>query len=110
MARSIGGPGGGHRRDPSNEAAFKIFSQHEAVHNPYGCEFELQALSEAILWNSKENLLGATESAPNLFVTMFHDSNLNEEVAKKNCFIVCGSIPVSGAHVVLQNTHSEEAH
>ncbi|XP_078499113.1 tyrosine-protein kinase ABL2 isoform X1 [Lissotriton helveticus] len=70
-ARSVGGAGGGRRRDRSNEAAFNIFSQHEALHHPYGCELEPQALTEAIRWSSKENLLGATESDPNLFVALY---------------------------------------
>ncbi|XP_027724246.1 tyrosine-protein kinase ABL2 isoform X4 [Vombatus ursinus] len=43
----------------------------EALHRPYGCEVESQALNEAIRWSSKENLLGATESDPNLFVALY---------------------------------------
>uniref|UniRef100_A0A671FPI4 Tyrosine-protein kinase n=1 Tax=Rhinolophus ferrumequinum TaxID=59479 RepID=A0A671FPI4_RHIFE len=43
----------------------------EALHRPYGCEVEPQALNEAIRWSSKENLLGATESDPNLFVALY---------------------------------------
>uniref|UniRef100_A0A8D2PHU1 Tyrosine-protein kinase n=1 Tax=Zosterops lateralis melanops TaxID=1220523 RepID=A0A8D2PHU1_ZOSLA len=42
-----------------------------ALHRPYGCEVEPQALNEAIRWSSKENLLGATESDPNLFVALY---------------------------------------
>ncbi|XP_064132655.1 tyrosine-protein kinase ABL2 isoform X5 [Loxodonta africana] len=85
----------GRRRDPagrSAEAGFNIFTQHdhfascvedgfegdktggsspEALHRPYGCDVESQALNEAIRWSSKENLLGATESDPNLFVALY---------------------------------------
>ncbi|XP_011744492.2 tyrosine-protein kinase ABL2 isoform X8 [Macaca nemestrina] len=43
----------------------------EALHHPYGCDVEPQALNEAIRWSSKENLLGATESDPNLFVALY---------------------------------------
>ncbi|XP_004269853.1 tyrosine-protein kinase ABL2 isoform X5 [Orcinus orca] len=53
------------------EAGFNIFTQHEALHRPYGCDIEPQALNEAIRWSSKENLLGATESDPNLFVALY---------------------------------------
>ncbi|XP_061039057.1 tyrosine-protein kinase ABL2 isoform X2 [Eubalaena glacialis] len=62
------------RRDPAGrtaEAGFNIFTQHEALHRPYGCDVEPQALNEAIRWSSKENLLGATESDPNLFVALY---------------------------------------
>nr|XP_004658807.1 tyrosine-protein kinase ABL2 isoform X4 [Jaculus jaculus] len=43
----------------------------EVLHRPYGCDMESQALNEAIRWSSKENLLGATESDPNLFVALY---------------------------------------
>ncbi|XP_068807888.1 tyrosine-protein kinase ABL2 isoform X3 [Struthio camelus] len=43
----------------------------QALHRPYGCDVEPQALNEAIRWSSKENLLGATESDPNLFVALY---------------------------------------
>ncbi|XP_066479792.1 tyrosine-protein kinase ABL2 isoform X2 [Tiliqua scincoides] len=43
----------------------------EALHRPYSCDTEPQALNEAIRWSSKENLLGATESDPNLFVALY---------------------------------------
>ncbi|XP_072504634.1 tyrosine-protein kinase ABL2 isoform X8 [Notamacropus eugenii] len=46
-------------------------SHDEALHRPYGCDVESQALNEAIRWSSKENLLGATESDPNLFVALY---------------------------------------
>ncbi|KAF6073799.1 ABL proto-oncogene 2, non-receptor tyrosine kinase [Phyllostomus discolor] len=46
-------------------------SSPEALHRPYGCDVEPQALHEAIRWSSKENLLGATESDPNLFVALY---------------------------------------
>ncbi|KAM9613388.1 tyrosine-protein kinase ABL2 isoform 2-T2 [Trichechus inunguis] len=45
--------------------------ENEALHRPYGCDVESQALNEAIRWSSKENLLGATESDPNLFVALY---------------------------------------
>ncbi|XP_027790822.1 tyrosine-protein kinase ABL2 isoform X5 [Marmota flaviventris] len=85
----------GRRRDPvgrTTETGFNIFTQHdhfascvedgfegdmtggnspEALHRPYGCDVESQALNEAIRWSSKENLLGATESDPNLFVALY---------------------------------------
>uniref|UniRef100_A0A8C9GP12 Tyrosine-protein kinase n=1 Tax=Piliocolobus tephrosceles TaxID=591936 RepID=A0A8C9GP12_9PRIM len=85
----------GRRRDPAGrttETGFNIFTQHdhfascvedgfegdktggsspEALHRPYGCDAEPQALNEAIRWSSKENLLGATESDPNLFVALY---------------------------------------
>ncbi|XP_074858506.1 tyrosine-protein kinase ABL2 isoform X3 [Carettochelys insculpta] len=53
------------------EGGFNVFTQHEALHRPYGCDVEPQALTEAIRWSSKENLLGATESDPNLFVALY---------------------------------------
>nr|XP_028588195.1 tyrosine-protein kinase ABL2 isoform X3 [Podarcis muralis] len=53
------------------ESGFNIFTQHEALHRPYGCDTEPQALNEAIRWSSKENLLGTTESDPNLFVALY---------------------------------------
>ncbi|XP_003507518.1 tyrosine-protein kinase ABL2 isoform X7 [Cricetulus griseus] len=46
-------------------------SSPEVLHRPYGCDAESQALNEAIRWSSKENLLGATESDPNLFVALY---------------------------------------
>uniref|UniRef100_A0A8C3SXX0 Tyrosine-protein kinase n=1 Tax=Chelydra serpentina TaxID=8475 RepID=A0A8C3SXX0_CHESE len=46
-------------------------SCYEALHRPYGCDVEPQALNEAIRWSSKENLLGTTESDPNLFVALY---------------------------------------
>uniref|UniRef100_A0A8D0Z672 Tyrosine-protein kinase n=1 Tax=Sus scrofa TaxID=9823 RepID=A0A8D0Z672_PIG len=85
----------GRRRDlagRTTEAGFNIFTQHdhfascvedgfegdktggsspEGLHRPYGCDVEPQALNEAIRWSSKENLLGATESDPNLFVALY---------------------------------------
>ncbi|MEQ2262110.1 Tyrosine-protein kinase abl2, partial [Xenotaenia resolanae] len=35
------------------------------------CECDAEALTEAVRWSSKENLLGATESDPNLFVALY---------------------------------------
>ncbi|XP_044157119.1 tyrosine-protein kinase ABL2 isoform X2 [Bufo gargarizans] len=43
----------------------------EALHRPYGCDSEPQALNDAIRWSSKENLLGATESDPNVFLALY---------------------------------------
>ncbi|XP_008940497.1 PREDICTED: Abelson tyrosine-protein kinase 2 isoform X2 [Merops nubicus] len=53
------------------EASEPGMSFTEALHRPYGCDVEPQALNEAIRWSSKENLLGATESDPNLFVALY---------------------------------------
>ncbi|XP_009479123.1 tyrosine-protein kinase ABL2 isoform X3 [Pelecanus crispus] len=53
------------------EASEPGVSFTEALHRPYGCDVEPQALNEAIRWSSKENLLGATESDPNLFVALY---------------------------------------
>ncbi|XP_048968138.1 tyrosine-protein kinase ABL2 isoform X9 [Canis lupus baileyi] len=56
----------------SNEASeTAVPNLTEALHRPYGCDVEPQALNEAIRWSSKENLLGATESDPNLFVALY---------------------------------------
>ncbi|KAJ7332060.1 hypothetical protein JRQ81_014240 [Phrynocephalus forsythii] len=79
---TTGGGGGGSGARPAGrrrevaaprgaESGFNIFTQHEALHRPYGCDTEPQALNEAIRWSSKENLLGATESDPNLFVALY---------------------------------------
>uniref|UniRef100_A0A8C3SV73 Tyrosine-protein kinase n=1 Tax=Chelydra serpentina TaxID=8475 RepID=A0A8C3SV73_CHESE len=55
-----------------NEASDSGLSDFtEALHRPYGCDVEPQALNEAIRWSSKENLLGTTESDPNLFVALY---------------------------------------
>lgn len=51
--------------------SFLCLCLSEALHRPYGCDVEPQALNEAIRWSSKENLLGATESDPNLFVALY---------------------------------------
>ncbi|XP_030062414.1 tyrosine-protein kinase ABL2 isoform X2 [Microcaecilia unicolor] len=48
-----------------------LFVSTEALHRPYDSDAEPQALNEAIRWSSKENLLGATESDPNLFVALY---------------------------------------
>uniref|UniRef100_A0A8B9TTL8 Tyrosine-protein kinase n=1 Tax=Anas platyrhynchos TaxID=8839 RepID=A0A8B9TTL8_ANAPL len=55
--------------DEASEPGVSSFT--EALHRPYGCDVEPQALNEAIRWSSKENLLGATESDPNLFVALY---------------------------------------
>ncbi|XP_037106553.1 tyrosine-protein kinase ABL2 isoform X1 [Syngnathus acus] len=52
--------------DPS----INIFTKHsEALHRPFG--LDSAALTEAVRWSSKENLLGAAESDPNLFVALY---------------------------------------
>ncbi|XP_040896281.1 tyrosine-protein kinase ABL2 isoform X4 [Toxotes jaculatrix] len=40
-----------------------------ALHRPFG--LDSAALTEAVRWSSKENLLGAAESDPNLFVALY---------------------------------------
>ncbi|XP_029563138.1 tyrosine-protein kinase ABL2 isoform X2 [Salmo trutta] len=52
------------------DPAINIFTQHsEALHRPFG--LDSAALTEAVRWSSKENLLGAAESDPNLFVALY---------------------------------------
>ncbi|XP_066548690.1 tyrosine-protein kinase ABL2 isoform X2 [Amia ocellicauda] len=46
-------------------------SPSEALHRPFGLDPDSAALTEAVRWSSKENLLGATESDPNLFVALY---------------------------------------
>lgn len=41
----------------------------EVLHRPFG--LDSAALTEAVRWSSKENLLGAAESDPNLFVALY---------------------------------------
>lgn len=70
--------------------SFVFFS--EALHRPFGCDTEPQALNEAIRWSSKENLLGATESDPNLFVALYDfvasgDNTLSITKGKHNCLL-----------------------
>ncbi|XP_039411760.1 tyrosine-protein kinase ABL2 isoform X1 [Corvus cornix cornix] len=85
----------GRRREAagrSAEGGFNVFTQHEALHRPYGCEVEPQALNEAIRWSSKENLLGATESDPNLFVALYDfvasgDNTLSITKGEKLCVL-----------------------
>uniref|UniRef100_A0A4W3JJS7 Tyrosine-protein kinase n=1 Tax=Callorhinchus milii TaxID=7868 RepID=A0A4W3JJS7_CALMI len=43
----------------------------EALHRPFGSDIDSQTLNEAVRWSSKENLLGAAESDPNLFVALY---------------------------------------
>ncbi|KAL0186976.1 hypothetical protein M9458_018646, partial [Cirrhinus mrigala] len=40
-----------------------------ALHRPFG--LDSTSLTEAVRWSSKENLLGAAESDPNLFVALY---------------------------------------
>ncbi|XP_044055287.1 tyrosine-protein kinase ABL2 isoform X1 [Siniperca chuatsi] len=52
------------------DPGINIFTQHsEALHRPFG--LDTAALTEAVRWSSKENLLGAAESDPNLFVALY---------------------------------------
>ncbi|KAM4629759.1 tyrosine-protein kinase ABL2 isoform 4-T4 [Polymixia lowei] len=52
------------------DPGINIFTQHsEALHRPFG--LDSAALTEAVRWSSKENLLGAAESDPNLFVALY---------------------------------------
>ncbi|XP_041064559.1 tyrosine-protein kinase ABL2 isoform X1 [Carcharodon carcharias] len=65
---------GGRRRDTAargSEAACNIFIHHEVLHRPFGSDTDSQTLNEAVRWSSKENLLGAAESDPNLFVALY---------------------------------------
>ncbi|XP_043941177.1 tyrosine-protein kinase ABL2 isoform X2 [Protopterus annectens] len=48
-----------------------VSTRKEALHRPYGCDTDPQALNDAIRWGSKENLLGAAESDPNVFVALY---------------------------------------
>ncbi|KAM4721184.1 tyrosine-protein kinase ABL2 [Rhinophrynus dorsalis] len=71
----VGAVAGGRKREATGrnnpEVGFNIFTQHEALHRPFGSDTEPQALNDAIRWSSKENLLGATESDPNLFLALY---------------------------------------
>ncbi|XP_074523979.1 tyrosine-protein kinase ABL2 isoform X2 [Halichoeres trimaculatus] len=51
------------------DPGINIFVQHSALHRPFG--LDSAALTEAVRWSSKENLLGAAESDPNLFVALY---------------------------------------
>uniref|UniRef100_A0A8C4SR36 Tyrosine-protein kinase n=1 Tax=Erpetoichthys calabaricus TaxID=27687 RepID=A0A8C4SR36_ERPCA len=54
------------------DPGINVFTQHsEALHRPFGTDVDSQSLTEAVRWSSKENLLGATESDPNLFVALY---------------------------------------
>ncbi|XP_040216268.1 tyrosine-protein kinase ABL2 isoform X2 [Rana temporaria] len=69
------GTTGSRRREPTGKsnpdnAGFNIFTQH-ALHRPFGSDSEPQSLNDAIRWSSKENLLGAAESDPNLFLALY---------------------------------------
>uniref|UniRef100_A0A3Q0RJA2 Tyrosine-protein kinase n=1 Tax=Amphilophus citrinellus TaxID=61819 RepID=A0A3Q0RJA2_AMPCI len=63
---STGTPPG--RTAPVNmpDPGINIFTQHSASQREFGL-----SLTEAVRWSSKENLLGATESDPNLFVALY---------------------------------------
>ncbi|MFT7808869.1 Abelson tyrosine-protein kinase 2-like [Arapaima gigas] len=66
-----GGTASGRTGGPSGaEPGVNVFTQHsEALHRPFG--LDSTALTEAVRWSSKENLLGAAESDPNLFVALY---------------------------------------
>ncbi|XP_053230048.1 tyrosine-protein kinase ABL1 isoform X1 [Podarcis raffonei] len=67
----IKGPG---KKEASRHgsAHCNVFLVHEALQRPVASEFEPQGLSEAVRWNSKENLLsGPGENDPNLFVALY---------------------------------------
>ncbi|XP_078115119.1 tyrosine-protein kinase ABL2 isoform X2 [Sander vitreus] len=51
------------------DPGINIFTLHSALHRPFG--LDSAALTEAVRWSSKENLLGAAESDPNLFVALY---------------------------------------
>ncbi|XP_010778358.1 glutamate receptor 4-like [Notothenia coriiceps] len=52
-----------------NAGLLSYYTFREALHRPFGLDSSL--LTEAVRWSSKENLLGATESDPNLFVALY---------------------------------------
>ncbi|GLD61337.1 Abelson tyrosine-protein kinase 2 isoform X3 [Lates japonicus] len=58
---------GHHRRTGFKQGTKR--GQTEALHRPFG--LDSAALTEAVRWSSKENLLGAAESDPNLFVALY---------------------------------------
>ncbi|XP_026104770.1 tyrosine-protein kinase ABL2-like isoform X1 [Carassius auratus] len=52
------------------DPGINVFTLHsEALHRPFG--LDSTSLTEAVRWSSKENLLGAAESDPNLFVALY---------------------------------------
>ncbi|XP_056319884.1 tyrosine-protein kinase ABL2 isoform X2 [Danio aesculapii] len=51
------------------DPGINVFTLHSALHRPFG--LDSTALTEAVRWSSKENLLGAAESDPNLFVALY---------------------------------------
>lgn len=51
------------------DISLSFLSGTEALHRPFG--LDSSALTEAVRWSSKENLLGAAESDPNLFVALY---------------------------------------
>lgn len=52
------------------DPGINVFTFHsEVLHRPFG--LDSAALTEAVRWSSKENLLGAAESDPNLFVALY---------------------------------------
>lgn len=63
----------------------------EALHRPFG--LDSAALTEAVRWSSKENLLGAAESDPNLFVALYDfvasgDNTLSITKGKQCCAVI----------------------
>ncbi|KAF3690928.1 Abelson tyrosine-protein kinase 2 [Channa argus] len=73
------------------DPGINIFTQHsEALHRPFG--LDSAALTEAVRWSSKENLLGAAESDPNLFVALYDfvasgDNTLSITKGEKLCVL-----------------------
>uniref|UniRef100_A0A8C2I4D7 Tyrosine-protein kinase n=1 Tax=Cyprinus carpio TaxID=7962 RepID=A0A8C2I4D7_CYPCA len=54
---------------PSYTDSFCPSQKPQALHRPFG--LDSTSLTEAVRWSSKENLLGAAESDPNLFVALY---------------------------------------
>ncbi|XP_029356257.1 tyrosine-protein kinase ABL2 isoform X1 [Echeneis naucrates] len=73
------------------DPGINIFTLHsEALHRPFG--LDSAALTEAVRWSSKENLLGAAESDPNLFVALYDfvasgDNTLSITKGEKLCVL-----------------------
>ncbi|XP_034035582.1 tyrosine-protein kinase ABL2 isoform X2 [Thalassophryne amazonica] len=74
------------------DPGINIFTKHSALHRPFG--LDSAALTEAVRWSSKENLLGAAESDPNLFVALYDfvasgDNTLSITKGEKLCVLGC---------------------
>ncbi|MBN3282058.1 ABL2 kinase, partial [Polyodon spathula] len=69
---AIGTPPGRSAAVNVPDPGINIFTQHsEALHRPFCLDPDAQVLTDAVRWSSKENLLGAAESDPNLFVALY---------------------------------------